>query len=87
MQREVRDLERTLASYLVGSPHSLNAKFARLEQALLLLNLERPAEIAMYKIDETLMSAEEVRGFLTARFDEQAVQSLKLPWETTKPST
>lgn len=42
LQREVRDLERLLSAYLVGSPHSLNPKFARLEQALLLLNLVRP---------------------------------------------
>ena len=41
LQREVRDLERLLSAYLVGSPHSLNPKFARLEQALLLLNLVR----------------------------------------------
>jgi len=70
----VRDLERLLSAYLVGSPHSLNPKFARLEQALLLLNLERPAEISMYRIDESLMDADEVRGFLCARFDDQSVQ-------------
>lgn len=28
----------------------------------------------MYRIDESLMDADEVRGFLCARFDDQSVQ-------------
>ena len=31
----------------------------------------------MYRIDESLMDADEVRGFLCARFDDQSVQALK----------
>jgi len=66
-QKEVRDLEQLLTSYLPEGG-SLTATFAKLEQVLLLLTLDRPADLSLYRLDRSLLEAPQVHAALSARF-------------------
>ena len=84
LQREARDLEQLFSSLssdrVEPGSHSLSSAFAELERTVLLLNLDRPADLAaFYPNVAKEMEPGRLRAVLAARFSEAAVaQQLKL---------
>lgn len=81
LQGEARELEQLLSSFLPDGSRTLAQSFSRLAQAVLLLNLDRPADLALYPVRKDVMTADEVRAVLGARFSPALCAQVRLPWE------
>jgi len=80
LQREVRDLEQRLLLVLSAADPGRSVRhLEQLERIVLIVNLDRPADLALYSAADDSMTESDVRAVLAARFGAQAASLAKIP--------
>ena len=80
LQREARDVEMLIGSFTPPG-YSTTAAFARLTQTMLLINLESPGDLQLYRglLDRDLMGKSAIRSVLYSRFPKKLVDCCSIP--------